>query len=314
MKLKYIKAFAACIMGLAATACSDSDDWTPGPDTNPDSMGVYFEAMSSYSLTIGPDDSRIIPITVGRAKYDEAATVALDIIEMPEGAVVPPTIDFEAGEQTKTIYVDLENMPSKSSGNLVINLPEEVSSPYSAGTSFISMQISVAGAWIPYGQNATVCFYDLSWNEKYPSITSEIYNLEETKQLKLPNFLNSGLDIVLEVGELYEAYAQYELTVLRNFIDVKDYYGSDYGYEGWLLYDQANEMLPEFSPDGTQPYIVSMEFDPTIPNYQFMRLDGEDSYIKLFAYVAWADGAANYYTVYVYFTPEFDLFESTTTE
>lgn len=314
MKLKYIKAFAACIITLAATACSDSDDWTPGPDPNPDSMGVYFSPMKNYSLTVGPDDSRQVPVTLGRVKYDEAASVSLNVVEVPEGVVVPSSVDFEAGEQTKIFYIDVEDMPAKTTGNVIIKLPEDVTSPYSDGTSFLNLKITVSGMWIPYGEKVTVGFYDLSWKERYPPETTELYNLDGTHQLKIPNFLNSGLDVVFEVGQYDSSANKYQLKVTKNFIDVKEIYGSDYAYTGWFLYDQANEILPEFSPDGTEPYITSVEFDDTFPDYQYLELYDEDSCICLCPYVGWADDSANYYTILIQFTPKFDLFNNTTTE
>ena len=79
----------ASALAIAATGCSDSDDWQPGPETAPDCMGVYFGEISS-NMIIGPDDSRLIPVTVGRGLTDKAAVVNINVVSAPEGVGPAP--------------------------------------------------------------------------------------------------------------------------------------------------------------------------------------------------------------------------------
>ena len=175
----------ASALAIAATGCSDSDDWQPGPETAPDCMGVYFGEISS-NMIIGPDDSRLIPVTVGRGLTDKAAVVNINVVSAPEGVVVPATVEFAANEQTTQFFIDIENMPSKSSGTITLSLPEDVTSPYAAGTSGLSFNVSVSGAWIPVSDNVV-----LSTDGVYPDMNTKLYFLDGTNTFKLPDFFGS---------------------------------------------------------------------------------------------------------------------------
>lgn len=294
MKLKYITAFAATLI-FAATSCSD-DDWQPGPDVNPDCMTVYFEPLNSYNLIIEPDDSRLIPVTVGRAKYDEAATVPLTVSQKPEGVVIPESVDFAAGEQAKTIFIDIENMASKSSGTVSISIPEELTSPYAAGNAIINLNITVSGAWLPLANNAYYYFDD----DAYPEADADIYMLEGTNNFKIANFLNSGIDFVFTVEE--PGTGSLAIIPVRNYLDVSEVW-DNYDYDGWVLFDEATYTYPEWSPDGSFPYIEILEFDPAYAN-----INVGSGYIYFSPYFRYTDGTATYHTVWFVFTPLFDPF------
>ena len=137
-------------------------------------------------MIIGPDDSRLIPVTVGRGLTDKAAVVNINVVSAPEGVVVPATVEFAANEQTTQFFIDIENMPSKSSGTITLSLPEDVTSPYAAGTSGLSFNVSVSGAWIPVSDNVV-----LSTDGVYPDMNTKLYFLDGTNTFKLPDFFGS---------------------------------------------------------------------------------------------------------------------------
>ena len=252
MKFRYTKALATVAI-LAVASCSDNK-WEPGPDVNPGAMTVFFEPLSTYDIIVEPDDSRLIPVTVSRARNEKAATVAITST-CPEEVIVPETVEFEAGEQSKTIFIDIVNMPSKSSGAISLSLPEEMTTPYGAGNAAITMNVTISGAWILLADDVQVIF-----NNTYGRLyNSSLYILDGTNNFKFPNFLNSGLDFVFTVNEPGIGNLRY--VPIKNYIDVHDYFDASYEYNGWFLHDDANNTYPEWSPDGTLPFISLIEFD-----------------------------------------------------
>ncbi|MCM1297431.1 MAG: hypothetical protein NC311_17980 [Muribaculaceae bacterium] len=302
MNFQYKKALAAIAIMTMVTSCSD-DKWEPGPDVDPSCMTVYFEPLSNYDIILEPDDSRLIPVTIGRAKIDEAASVDIKVISAPEGVVVPSSVDFAAGEQSKTIFIDLENMASKSSGTISLELPEEMTSPYGAGNSAINVNVTVSGAWILLDDNVY-----FSFAKHYQPVYGKIYILEGTYNFKIPNFLNSGLDLQFTVDNPGEG--NLKVIPLKNFIDYKDYFGPDYSYDGWLFYNQEEQYLPEWSPDGSYPNITGMEIDYDYGTISIYNNDKglPEGYMQFTPFISYSDASSGYDGIYVYFDPAFNPF------
>ncbi len=301
---------SVALLGMSAvlmTGCSDDDKWQPGPDTDPNNMSVYFEELSTYNLVVEPDDSRLIPVTVGRSKVGEAATVYLDVVECPEGVVIPQTIAFGANDQTTTFYIDLENMPSKSFGNISINLPEELTSPYGAGTTNLSFKVTISGAWIPVSTDVKLTC------SPYADMTTSLYYLDGTNNFKLPDFFGSGLDFVFTMDTPGNGWTY--IQPIKNYYDATlaypDLGWGAYPYDaGWFLFDDANDEWPWWCPDGvTYPEIDMLEFEKA---YAYMTLKGDDGkgWIYLSAYAYMSDGSGKYIDLNYSFTPEFTPYEN----
>lgn len=300
---KYIRVAVAAVAAVLATACSDSDNWAPGPDTPADCQQVYFAEMSSYNIVVEPDDSRLIPVTIGRANTDKATTVSIIKKECPEGAIVPASVEFAADQQLATIYIDIENMPSKSKGTVSLALPDDMTSPYGAGTSSLTFDVNVSGAWIPVASEVTFS------SGYYPDMTTVLYNLDGTDNFKLADFFGSGLDLVFVMNTPGNGWTY--ITPIKNFIDAEEAYSifgwGEYPYDGgWFLYDTTLDEFPSWSPDGvTYPEISYAEFDDI---YCYMNLISDadnNGYIYMSPYVTFADSTGAYLDLYFTFKTEF---------
>lgn len=296
-----------CLPALVLTAagCSDNDDWHPGPDTAAGSMGVYFGEMSS-SLVITPDDSRIIPVTIGRALADEAATVDIEVVSAPEGVVVPESVEFAKGQATAQIYIDIENMPSKSSGTVSLRLPGDVTSEYAAGTPSVSFKVTVSGAWVPVSTDVT-----LSTGGKYPEMKTSLYFLDGTNTFKLPDFFGSGLDLTFEMATPGNGWTR--INPLSNFLDSKIAYKDMFGgsdvtplESGWVLYNTKDDTYPDyFTPDGTGTPIDYFEVVDDYTSMQLIQDESRSGYITIESYIYYVGGEGNGWVTLTYtFTTE----------
>lgn len=289
-----------------ATGCSDSDNWTPGPDINPGCMTVYFGEMSSYNIIVEPDDSRIIPVTVGRAVTDMAANVSIIVDKCPEGAVVPESVSFEAGQQTATLYIDIENMPSKSRGEIAIKLPDDMTTPYGAGTSSLSLNINVSGAWLPVSEDALLSITNTSGDNLYPVMKTSLMVLDGTDNFKLTDFCGSGLDLVFTMSSPGNGWTYFK--PVKNFIDAEVAYSAigfgDYEFDGgWFLYDTKKAEYPCWSPDGvTYPEIDYLEFEDKLCYMQLISGDDNKGWMYMSPYIYFSDNTGSYVNINVDFT------------
>lgn len=295
--MKYtIKVLAAMAVIATAISCSEKSEWTPGPDVAPGCMGVYFEPLSSNEILVAADDSKLLPFTVGRAVTDDAATVEFIVNSCPEGAVVPSSVSFEAGQQTATCYIDVEDMPSKTSGTVSLAIPEKMLSPYAAGVSELSLKIDIAGQWLTFAKDAKVSFSSV-----FPGMTTDILMLDGTNNFKINNFLGSGIDFTFSFGEPGEN-GGYPFIPVSNYVDVHDRWGADYEYNGWFIYDYENNGYAAWAIDDESPYIYDMEFDGDYSNGYF-----SDKYLYFYTYTTY-DGGATFIEIWIEFEPEFDPF------
>lgn len=304
--------YTAALFGVAAvaamaTGCSDDDKWTPGPEPEPDCAGAYFGALSSYNLILEPDDSRMVAVTVGRGKTDEALTLPIVTEICPDGVVVPESVEFAAGEQVKTFYVDLENMPPKSSGTVALSIPAELTSPYAAGTSSLSFNVTVSGAWIPVAEGVY-----LDTDGVYQDMYTTLYYLDGTGNFKLPDFFGSGLDLIFVQETPGNGFTY--IKPVKNFRDATDAWidlgFGEYTYGGgWFLYDDANSEYPWWCPDGvTYPEVDYLEFENSSSYMMLITDDENNGYVYFNPYTYLTDGTGRYIILYYKFKTTYSPF------
>lgn len=285
---------------LLMAGCSDSDSWKPGPQPEKDTLGVFFPAQAKYEYTIEADDSRLLPVTISRCVDDEAATVPLTIVSLPEGVTVPESITFDAGVSTTTFNIDCTGMASRTSGNVDLLLGADYTNPYAAGSPTLQFKVTVTGAWIPLAENVRVTYN----NNRFAESTTTLYVLDGTSQFKLPNFLNSGLDLKFTVAE--PTTATTNIIPLSNYVTYAELFPEDPDdYECWYLYDESTGYYPVWSPDGTEPIIEYAMFYGV--GYSYLSLnDGKASFCMS---AEMSDGTSEWIYANLYFDAFFNPFE-----
>lgn len=303
MKLIYkssILAAAALLLG----ACSDSNKWEPGPEEGK-TMGVYFENLEKYDITIEVDDSRIVPVSLGRVESEEEAVVPLKVLSCPEGVKVPESVEFKAGEKTASFDLDLTDMPLKSSGMVTLQIDPAYSSLYAAGTSEMNLKVTVTGGWIVLADDLLLDYTENTY--PYPQQNSVLYVLEGTQRFKIPDFMNSGLDFIFTVSDPKAEYPY--IIPYTNCVWYSEYFpDSEDTYHCWYLYDTANASWPQWSPDGTSPEITYMMFYGYDDSRAYTYIGINKGYGYISSATDYDTGKYGYGDVELYFTAKFDPF------
>lgn len=286
MRLHSILASIAIL--TLATACSDSDDWTPGPEEASGAV-AYFPEQSAYKFTLMPDDDHTIPVLIARNSAVGDATVALTCTSSVEGLSLPTSVTFHDGEKTTFVPIDCSNVPLKTSAQISLTINDPLI--YGAGSAQVDLTVTTTAGWIKV---ATVY---CSFQEYYSPITMDLMVLDGTSSFKFADYLGSGVDLPFTLT----SSGVENLVPTANVDFIQD---DDYG--SWYFYDEANETYPVWSPDG--------EGEPKI--YAAYTYGQSYTYISLsegYGQIAMApdydDGTWGYNYVYLSFTMEYNPFE-----
>lgn len=299
MKLRYNIYMLVAGVSLI-TSCSDSDNWEPGPQEY-DTMGVFFRQLSKCDLTIEPDDNHIVVVNVGRCNSDEAATVPLKVVSCPEGAVIPESVSFDAGEENTSFIVDLTGMPYKTTGDVKVQIDPEYSTIYGEGSSVIEMKVTMTGPWIVLADNLRMDYSKGTY--VYPDDETELLVLEGTHRFKISNFMNSGLDFVFTVDDSTKKKAN--IVPYTNYIWYDEVFpDQENTYGSWYFYDSDNHKYPVWSPDGSDPKIsYAMIYGS---GYSYIQMSKGYGYISIAT--DYDDGSIGWGDVILHFDAKFDPF------
>lgn len=285
-------------------ACS-SDNWEPGEADNP-TMGVFFTSLEKYSVTVEADDPHVFTVELGRIDASTEASVPLKVISCPEGVVVPSAVEFEAGAETATIEIDVNDMALKSTGDIVLEVDPAYAAVYGAGTSQMSMTVTIAGGWVVLADDVEITCYI---NTSYPALKAELWVLEGSNRFKIPDFLGSGTDLVFYLSSTTSSYpVMFPFTNYKYYYELWSSYEDDEDYP-WYFYDTEKAKYPSiWTPEG---------WPKSIEYVTFYLYDGDDkaSYINLStgyatmeSYIDFADGSGTWEYFEFSFTTKFDPF------
>lgn len=276
------------MMMLTFASCSDKDNWEPGPEAPADCMTVYFEPLSKYSIFLLPTDSHILPFTISRAQYDEAAEVPLEIKSCPEGASVPSGISFLAGQKSVTFDVDLTNTPSGTSSLLSMAIDPKYVSTYGAGLSEIDYNISI-GDWEVVADSVRYRFDSTYTGSFYTSLET----LRGTGIFRFPNFMNSGIDFMFTLEPDKDNSSHYNIEPYQNYV----WYNDDDPLEGWYFYDATNDTYPQIYPqEGKKGISYALFWGDGYDYLCFENGTNGWGYINVFE-ATFDDGSVSYVTI-----------------
>jgi hypothetical protein len=273
---------------MTGWACSDDDDWTPGPVV--ESNQVSFTTGSPDQVEIYPNSTCDFSFTLTRDDATTAVSVPLSVSD-PENYSCPSTVEFAAGEASKDIQISFKGNSEAGVYDCTVEIPEGAfNSPYTAKTSSITLSVLVA-KWVLVIDK--VRFYGASILSDW---YAPLYQLEGQDLYRFVGFMqNYDLTFKLnpETGEMspqggswdgdywcfspdqWESYPLY-LNEEEAYIDYCALYApTGQGY---------NKIYPQGDPnyDGAKwgmitPYYSKYKLDGTLINsaYEYVYMDWE---------------------------------------
>jgi hypothetical protein len=139
-QLKNICLLAA--LALTCGACSDDDDWTPGPAV--EANQVYFTTGDPDAVEIEQGEAQVYTFTLTRDDATQAANVPITVSDA-DHFEAPSTVDFAAGEQTKDFNVTFKATQEVGVFDCQLSVEEGAyNSPYTAKTATLTLSVTVA--------------------------------------------------------------------------------------------------------------------------------------------------------------------------
>lgn len=295
---------SAAIMMIFAAGCSGSDDWTPGPEDTECGVSAYFPLPSKTSYVFDSEanpDEMTIEVTVSRTNTEEAASVPLSLVSDAEGFSIPANVNFEAGQASSSFLLDCSAIPNGKELAVTITLDPSQTNIYGSGMDELTLSV-IKAQWILISDN--VCY---NFQYVYPKIMSNMYHLEGTTQFKLENFFGSGLDIIFNSPT----------KDISAFIPLNNALVIDEALKEWELYDEANDLYPEWYPGGdtsnpmvTYLYVygVGEYYDYTYGDMYYNSSTGY-GYMYMSFYLETDDGNWTFCDPYIDFNLKYNPFE-----
>ena len=267
------------LTAMSLTGCSDSDDWTPGPQDTATGVSAYFPMPSKSSFIFdseGKTAEMNVDITVSRAVTDAAASIPVILTSGSEGfSIVTPTAEFAAGEASTTVTVNCGGIANGVKESFTLSLPEDQTDIYGEGLAAVSCSV-IKSEWKVISDQARYIYSYSDYSQMYPNTYGTLEHLDGTYMFKLTDFFGSGLDVTFECSST----AQTPFLPLNNAM-----FGvAPDGYEGlecWYLYDEANQTYPSWTPGGVDGYAgISYLLFYGLSNFTsiYMNYDPENLY------------------------------------
>ena len=179
----------------AFTACIDDDDYQPAQKVAEDNMGAYFAAANAASEVLTPEEYAARPtVNLKVKRQNTKGDVSIPVVVDKADAVfkVPAAVEFKDGEAEATLSVACPGLQALQSYQFSIHLDEAATNPYVKvdGSPVFSYTVMVA-RWVKVVENATFMYQ----NDIFPSVKSDIYQLEGQNKFYIENYLGSGINL-----------------------------------------------------------------------------------------------------------------------
>ena len=297
--IEFLPLLFSALLCLASCADSADTDYTPGQPTAEGCMKVYFDNSNPEDFINEPGTVTNIDVSLSRVDTTKAAEIPIICTSADEGLTIPSSAKFEAGQKTTTIAITFGALEASKKYKFTLALPDEYVDHYTKldGASTYSSYVMDA-AWIDYIANDTIVTTSSGNTCKW---IVPLQRLGQTNRYRVQDFLGSGLAFTFTIGDASTQSGYNKIEPTGNYYN---FVNTDYGVNGFYLWDSANSKLPEFTLGSK-----------TVTEMAFMRQYGttDYTYISLkegFAqigtwYTNYADGTYEYYNyVYMYFQPQ----------
>lgn len=301
----------AAALALGLSSCSDKD-WTPGEESL-SGAGVFFKPIEKYSITMEPDANQVVQVPVGRIVTAGAVDVPLQVVNVPEGVVVPQSVSFADGQEVAYFDIDVTAMKAKTTGNVELAIDPKVAYIYGEGSTTFNLEVIKTGEWIVLADDMYVHYYNDSYTKDiYPMVKDlKLYYLEGGRRYKIPNFMNSGIDLPFTMESVsYTASKRIAPTSNAIWFWENDWANPDAEYTCWYFYDDANDEYPIWSVDGSEPEIAWYYVfdDPLYYSTGNIYTNGSagEGWLLFCGSADYTDESYRYLYPYYIFTPKFD--------
>ncbi len=322
-KIHYIiSALVVTLIMASMTACSDDDNYERAPEVADDCVAAYFDSSNASSEVLTPTeyaDRQYITLKVKRQKTNGEVQVPIVVDYADSVFQIPQAVTFKDGEAETEITINYPNIEQKKEYSFSIHLDESYTNPYieTAGSPVFKYSVMVA-RWIKVVDQAQ--FYYSSG--MFPSVYSDIYELEGQNRFRIDNFLGSGIDLEYyiiakdaETGDFTtDAFNANDRTTWNGiFMPLTHAYTATDtgGYQYWYLMDDADDLengYASWQPDGSDISIYYADFylDKTTDDYGSIDMSGSTtSYAGFLTYNMYTSKGSwtgwNY--VLMYWTP-----------
>ncbi len=154
----YLMAVASLM--FVVTACTEKDDWTPGPQPEANNPGVYFDRNTPGLAEMDVDANlnliqNYLVITLGRDpfKAGQALTVPINVHFSAPNLTVPDVVTFGAGEESAELRVTIGDYELSTPYGLSLEVDNKFANPYlsyagttEGGPSKVDLKIQVVAA------------------------------------------------------------------------------------------------------------------------------------------------------------------------
>lgn len=314
MKIRIYHILAAALI-LPFAGCSDSEEWTPGPEDTESGTRAYIVKPDKTSFIFDlddPDAKPVVDVTVRRLITDEAITIPLVLESESEGITLNGTADFAAGQAETTVSVDYSGISESEWITFTLSIPDD--QYYTYGIGLPSLRYSVIRSrWVECADKVTYSYWNLSDKKIYPNTYGQMLQLQGTFQFKMTDFFGSDL----EMEFICDSAKESKFLPLIN----ADYESAnDKDYNSWYLYDEATQTWPTWTPGNVSgvPAIDYLwvygysedEATKDVDLYSSITMVSDKTslygYLYLNSYINFDDGSKAYADLYA----EFNLYEN----
>lgn len=314
-KLQHLLYMLLVGMAITAfTACSDDDDYQPAQKVAEDNMGAYFAAANAASEVLTPEEYAARPkVDLKVKRQNTKGDVSIPVVVDKADAVfrVPATVEFKDGESEATLSVACPGLQALQSYQFTIHLDEAATNPYVKvdGSPVFNYTVMVA-RWVKVVENATFMYQ----SDIFPSVKSDIYQLEGQNKFYIENYLGSGINLGFYIIPqdangtwTASAFSASDRSTWKGIFMPADHYMNDPdgGTYWYLMKDADNNEYASWTPEGADKGISYINFylDTTSDDYASIDMSGSTTSYAGFQtpYIYYSDGNESGYTyIYMY--------------